>query len=291
MSKGTPALTDQPRIQIACASGQSFSQRALAAVLNEISQMQQRETPVGTYAAQRCLGSSPFAVALWNIVVGAGSTAATGTITAASVLAADTTTINGLVYTAVAGVKADSTEFSIDGTDTDVAEDLASSITADTRSGTVGDLSATFLAAVVTATSTLEGTAGNVVTLVSSNARLTVSGSTFSGGVNASDYTVTFVSETGSTGSSSINRPALSQRRLLDVEIVLNGFDCTVRSAIAATNFIEKFEDKVASTGTGTALDGTYLNQRVGGLTPYENYIWSIEKANAVYTLTPTLNS
>lgn len=111
---------------------------------------------------------------------------ATGTVTLASVLAADTVTINGLVYTAVAGAKANNTEFSIDGTDTVDAADLVDSITNDTRQGTLADVSATNAAGVVTLTSTAIGTRGNAVTLVSSNGtRLAVSGATFTGGVDS----------------------------------------------------------------------------------------------------------
>jgi len=118
------------------------------------------------------------------------SVAATGTVTLASVLAGDTVTINGLVYTAVAGVKANNTQFSIDGSDTVDAADLVDSITNDTRQGTLADITATNAAGVVTLTSTAPGVAGNVVTLVSSNgARLAVSGATFTGGVDSNSIT------------------------------------------------------------------------------------------------------
>lgn len=113
------------------------------------------------------------------------SDSATGTVTVAGVLAADTVTVNGLVYTAVAGVKANNTEFSIDGDDTASAADLADSILNDTRTGTIGDLLAQNAAAVVTITSTLDGAAGNAVTLASSNGtRLAVSGATLAGGTD-----------------------------------------------------------------------------------------------------------
>jgi len=113
------------------------------------------------------------------------SVVATGTVTLATALAADTVTINGLVYTAVAGVKANNTQFSIDGTDTVDAADLADSINNDTRQGTLADVTATSSVAVVTLTSTAPGTRGNAVTLVSSNgSRLAVSGATFAGGVD-----------------------------------------------------------------------------------------------------------
>jgi len=111
--------------------------------------------------------------------------AASGTVTLASVLAADTVTINGLVYTAVAGVKSDNTEFSIDGTDTVDAADLVDSMINDTRQGTLADLIPSNVLGVVTLFSTAGGTAGNAVTLVSSDGtRLAVSGATFAGGVD-----------------------------------------------------------------------------------------------------------
>ena len=198
MSTGVPALTYLPQTQITVASGDTFSIESLKAGLNKVAQMQEDATPAGTYTAQKCLMNNPYSTCAWDIVVAGGSTFATGTVTAATVLANDTVTINGLVYTAVAGVKADNTEFSIDGTDTVDAADLADSIQNDTRSGTIGDLSATSAAAVVTVTSDLEGTAGNAVTLVSSGATLAVSGAgTLTGGADAADYQLTFSSNRG----------------------------------------------------------------------------------------------
>jgi len=114
--------------------------------------------------------------------------AATGTVTLVSVSSGDTVTINGLVYTAVAGAKSDNTEFSVDGSDTVDAADLVDSITNDTRIGFLKNVTATNTAGVVTLTSTAIGAAGNLVTLVSSNGtRLAVSGSIFSGGIDNFD--------------------------------------------------------------------------------------------------------
>lgn len=110
---------------------------------------------------------------------------ATGTITCVSAIASDTVTFNGLLYTAVAGAKANDTEFSIDTSDTACATDLADSIDDDVRAGTVADASAIAASGVVTITSTAAGTAGNVVTLVSSDgATLAVSGALLTGGVD-----------------------------------------------------------------------------------------------------------
>lgn len=112
---------------------------------------------------------------------------ATGTVTLVGVLAADTVTVNGLVYTAVAGVKSDNTEFSIDGSDTVDAADLADSITNDTRLGTEVsiDQTAANVAGVVTITAAVFGPAGDGIGLSSSNgARLAVSGANLAGGVD-----------------------------------------------------------------------------------------------------------
>lgn len=60
-----------------------------------------------------------------------------GKLTLDTVVANDTVTINGLVYTGVTGAKADNTEFSVDTSDTAAATDLADSISNDVRVGTI----------------------------------------------------------------------------------------------------------------------------------------------------------
>lgn len=132
---------------------------------------------------------------------------ATGTITAASVQAGDTVTINGLVYTAVAGAKQDNTEFSIDTGNNECAADLADSINNDVRAGTLGDVSAVAVADEVTVTTDVEGTDGNAITLVSSNGtRLAVSGSgTLTGGVDADIATVNGLAYKAVAGAKSNN--------------------------------------------------------------------------------------
>ena len=130
-------------------------------------------------------GTVTFASALVNVF-------ADGTITCAGVLAGDTVTVNGLLYTGVTGAKANDTEFSVDTGNNETALDLRNSIDDDTRTGTLGDVSAGVSTNVVTSTSDQLGTAGNAVTLVSSNGtRLAVSGAgTFTGGVDADTVTV-----------------------------------------------------------------------------------------------------
>lgn len=134
------------------------------------------------------VGTSPLKVG-HTLNISGTAVAASGTVTLASALAADTVTVNGLLYTGVAGVKSDNTEFSIDTSDIAAATDLADSITNDSRTGTLNDVTAASGGtAVVTITQTVTGPAGDATTLVSSNGtRLAVSGATFTGGVTGAD--------------------------------------------------------------------------------------------------------
>lgn len=144
---------------------------------------------------------------------------ATGTVTCASAIATDTVTINGLVYTAVAGAKADNTEFSIDTSDTATATDLAASVNADVRAGTLGDVSATSNIGVVTLTSNQDGSTGNATTLVSSNGtRLAVSGAVFSGGTY---LTIDATEKTSTTAATApvISDSAIAANAVMTVDI------------------------------------------------------------------------
>ena len=110
---------------------------------------------------------------------------ATGTATCVSVIATDTITVNGLVYTAVAGAKANNTEFSVDTGDNECATDLADSLTNDTRIGTDdADIRAKGVAAsnVVTITAEAGGTSGNSITLSQTGGTITLSGANLTGG-------------------------------------------------------------------------------------------------------------
>lgn len=114
----------------------------------------------------------------------------TGTATLLGVGAGDTVTVNGLLYTAVSGTAVEG-EFDIDGgTDTLDAVELKNAINIDTRSGTIGDASATNAAAIVTFTTDVAGTAGNATTLAETGTTITISGATFTGGLNVDTVTV-----------------------------------------------------------------------------------------------------
>lgn len=108
---------------------------------------------------------------------------AVGTITLSGVAAGQTVTVDGLVYTAVAGVAKNFTEFSIDGaTDTLDAAALAAAITARENARDSQKVTATANAAVVTLKAVADGTAGNAIPLVKNGAGITVSGATLAGG-------------------------------------------------------------------------------------------------------------
>jgi hypothetical protein len=98
-------------------------------------------------------------------------------------------------------------------------------------------------------------------------------------------YTVSFVSEVQDENLGAIGRAALSTRRAVDIDKA-TGPDVTMRSFLAVLNFIEKIEDKVASTGVGATGDGTYTAVPVKGFTPFDSYTWTVTKLADLYTLT-----
>lgn len=108
---------------------------------------------------------------------------ASATVTCATTIANDTVTINGVVFTAVAGV-AGANQYSIDGaTNTLDAAALAAAINASVSAGIVGIVTATSNAAVVTVSAAVPGKIGNAITLASSDgATLAVSAARLAGG-------------------------------------------------------------------------------------------------------------
>lgn len=108
--------------------------------------------------------------------------AASGTITAASVQANDTITINGVVFTAKT-TTAGANEFNIGASDTTCAAAIVTSINASTTALIQGFISPSSALGVVTLTAIPAGVVGNAYTLASStNVRLAVSGARLAGG-------------------------------------------------------------------------------------------------------------
>ncbi len=110
---------------------------------------------------------------------------ATGTVTCSSVDAADTVTIDGRVYTAIANgaTPANVSQFSVGASNTACATNLVAAIIASEALDTTSKVTASNVAGVVTITARAEGTGGNAITLASSDGTdLAVSGATLSGG-------------------------------------------------------------------------------------------------------------
>ncbi len=197
-----------------------------------------------------------------------GVIAATGTITCATAIANDTATVNGLVYTGVNGGKAgDFTKFSVDTSNGDTAIDLADSITQDSRSGTTGDVTAAAVGAVVTCTTDETGTAGNAITLVSSDgATLAVSGSgTFTGGIDADFCTINGLQYTAVAGTKSDNTEfTRSGTDISDATDLVDSINNDVRAGtlgiVSATNaggstaVITLTSDELGTGGDATTL-------------------------------------
>lgn len=155
---------------------------------------------------------------------------------------ADIVTANGLIYTAVVGARSDDTEFSIDGTDTDSAVDLAAAITADVRAGTLNDITATNTTVVVDMVQTVAGVGGNATTLTSSDGtRLAVSGAVFTGGTDADTATVNGLLYTAVTGAKSN-----------DTEFNISGGDNA-----AATDLADSIDDDTRTGITVPSIDVT----------------------------------
>lgn len=121
------------------------------------------------------------------------ATAASGTVTLAAAQAADTVTVNGVVFTAVSGTPA-ANQFDISGTNAQAATSLASAIANSATALIAATVTATAASAVVTISAKQPGVAGNAYTLVSSNGtRLAVSGARLASGANdATEKTYSF---------------------------------------------------------------------------------------------------
>lgn len=197
--------------------------------------------------------------------------AATGTVTAATVLATNTVTINGTLFTAVTGVAGANQFDRTPGTDITTATNLVTAInlagnwvgTPPVTASNVGGTSA-----VVTITAASVGTAGNAITLASSGATLTVSGATLSGGLalDTSGY-LEFI--TGSTPARDF--------------CVLAGIDTAAATAGAQTKLIDgPIARRYTITGDSTSgllHDRLILRSRVvpgqGTVAPYHTLTYA----------------
>ncbi len=111
--------------------------------------------------------------------------AATGTLTGTTVVAGNTCTVNGVVFTAVAS-GATGNQFNVGGTDTITMANLAAAINASTSAGIPDTVRATSATNVVTITAIVPGTGGNALTLAVGQASIVRSAATLAGGLDYS---------------------------------------------------------------------------------------------------------
>lgn len=289
MGKGISALSFLPQTSIEFVHGSADqSIQAIKALLKKVATMQANDQDA-INGDVICNGNSPYANATWDID---SKVAASGTATFTTAIATDAVTINGLLYTGVAGAKADNTEFSIDTGDNEAAADLADSINNDVRVGTLASgVTATSTTNVVTISAAVTGIGGNAITTTSADATIVMSGALLVGGI---EYQCTFQSEVSNLSDDAKGRPALSTRRLIDLDLNVVADPThlfSVRSVLSVVKFIEKLEDKVAETGSGAQGDNTYTDIVLNGATPYESFTWTVTKLANLYTVTPTATS
>jgi len=197
---------------------------------------------------------------------------ATGTAQCTSVVADETVTINGLLYTAVVGSKGgDFTKFSVDTGDNECAADLADSVNNDARSGTIGDVSATASTDTVTLTTDVAGVAGDATTLAETGTTITISGAVFTGGVDADFTTINGLVYTAVAGSKGgdFTKFSIDGTDTVDGDDLADSINNDVRagtlgdvSAVNAAGEVTLTSDQIGTAGdavTLTSSDGTTM--------------------------------
>lgn len=119
-----------------------------------------------------------------------GAIQSSGTITLSSMVATDTVTVNGVVFTCVAS-GATGNQFNVGGSDTITATNLAKAINASVTAKIINVVTASSALAVVTVTAVQPGLQGNMNTLAIS-AHGSVSGAFTTGGTDGSQVSTNF---------------------------------------------------------------------------------------------------
>jgi phage tail sheath gpL-like len=189
---------------------------------------------------------------------------ASGTVTCASVSAADTATINGVVFTAVNGGTPTSAQFDMSGSDTACAASLVAAINASIDPLLSGVVTAANAAGVVTVRAVTAGTAGNSLTLATSNnTRLAKSGTVLANGAAIANNQFDFVGTNTQTGA------ALAAAVNASSTAILSGV-VEATNAAGAVTIKAKVKGKVGNsitiaTGNGTRLAITGSLSRLAG--------------------------
>jgi hypothetical protein len=203
----------------------------------------------------------------------AGTANANGTVTCASVSAADTVTLNGQVLTAVAGAAA-ANQFSIDGNDIADATALAAAINASAQSLISGILRASNFAATIACASVAAGewveVAGHRLTAVAGTAGAnqfsiagsdTADGAALAAAINAVPALKDLVVATAASGTVTIRQrpPAPTnavQLRKSGAGLTLSG---TALAATAVVLIGAVLKGKQGNANTLASSDGTRL--------------------------------
>ncbi len=196
--KRTTAVALANLIRSGLTAGHSYGLAGSSAYL------QVQETVVAASATATCATvTTGQTVTIAGTALTAAQKRASATATCATVLANTTITVNGQVFTGTAGaVTLGDPTFSIDTGNTETATSLAAQINAYAGVKVAGLVKAKSASAVVTIYAVTQGTAGNALTLTSSDgATLAVTGSGFlANGAALTNNTFDFVGTNGTTG-------------------------------------------------------------------------------------------
>ena len=182
-------------------------------------------------------------------------TLATGFLTLTNVIATDVITLNGLVFTAVAGAPS-AGEFQVGADDSATASNLATAITGDARTGiTVAsqDQSGEATGNIVIVRATVLGTTGNSIDLVSSDTTIVASSATLTGAeapnvVHMESTATKFVITTDNTASTGT---AYSAKTAFEADTVLKVMTTTIDPAVNARMSLQV-------SGIGTLINLPY---------------------------------
>lgn len=137
---------------------------------------------IGSYFEGAALGNKSI-----NIIVQTGTVAASGTATFSTVVATNTVTIGGVLFTG-SDTASGTAQFLTGTTDTLSAVSLASVVNSNTTANKL--VSATSSGAVVTFTALVPGTIGNFITLAKSGVPIAISGAVLAGGTIAAEVVI-----------------------------------------------------------------------------------------------------
>ena len=189
---------------------------------------------------------------------------ATGTVTCATALAAQTVTVNGVEFVAVAGAATLGTAtFSIDTGNTETATSLAAQVNAYASPLLTGVVAAKSASAVVTFYAVTQGTAGNAITLTSSDAgTLLTSGAVLANGAALTNNTFDFAGTNATTAAAlayAINNSTTAAIKQVTASVADNVVTITAKVAGVAGNAITltSVGGTITVTGSGVLADGS----------------------------------